>query len=123
VRAVVTGCAGFIGSHLAEKLLSTGWSVLGIDCFSPTYNTSRRRSLIGVMANEFEFEFVEGNINDIDLGPHIENADVVFHLAARPGVRASWTDFAKASDANILATPRVLDALVDHPTPRVVFAS
>lgn len=123
MRAVVTGCAGFIGSHLAEKLLGLGWSVLGIDCFSPTYNTSRRRSLIGVMSNEFEFEFVEGNINDIDLRSHIEDADVVFHLAARPGVRASWTDFANASDANILATQRVLDALVDHPTTRVIFAS
>jgi len=123
VRAIVTGCAGFIGSHLTEKLLGTGWSVLGIDCFSPTYDTSRRRSFVDALAEEPEFEFVEGNINEIDLRPHVGDSDVVFHLAARPGVRASWTDFAKASDANILATQRVLNAVVSHPKTRVVFAS
>ncbi len=123
VRAVVTGCGGFIGSHLTEQLLMTGWSVVGIDCFSPTYSTAERRSVTGRMSEEAAFEFIEGDVNAIDLRPHIEDADVVFHLAARPGVRASWTDFANASDANILATQRVLDAVVPYPATRVVFAS
>lgn len=55
-RAVVTGSAGFIGSHLTEQLLGADWSVVGIDCFSPTYNTSRRRSLIGAISENPAFE-------------------------------------------------------------------
>ncbi len=123
MQAVVTGCAGFIGSHVTEQLLATGWSVLGIDCFSPTYDTSTRRSLIGGLSKHPEFEFIEGDVNDIDLLPHVADADVVFHLAARPGVRASWVDFSNVSRANILATQRVLDAVAVHPSTRLVFAS
>jgi len=123
MRTVVTGCAGFIGSHLTERLLGAGWSVLGIDCFSPTYNTSRRRSVVDALSKEPAFEFIEGDINDIDLLPHIADAEVVFHLAARPGVRASWIDFENASRANILGTQRVLDAVSAHPETRLVFAS
>ncbi|HEX9848036.1 MAG TPA: NAD-dependent epimerase/dehydratase family protein [Acidimicrobiia bacterium] len=122
-RAVVTGCAGFIGSHLTERLLSDGWSVIGIDCLAPTYDTTRRRQLVDRISNDRDFEFIEGNINGVDLRPLLEGADVVFHLAARPGVRASWGDFRQASEANILATQRVLDALIDNPGARLVFAS
>jgi nucleoside-diphosphate-sugar epimerase len=123
LKALVTGCAGFIGSHLTERLLAEGWSVTGIDCFAPTYDTMRRRSLVASVAESGKFEFIEGNINDIDLGAHLSDVDVVFHLAARPGVRASWAEFAHASEANILATQRVLDGLVDRPQTRLVFAS
>jgi nucleoside-diphosphate-sugar epimerase len=123
MRAVVTGCAGFIGSHLTAKLIDTGWTVVGIDCFSPTYDTSRRRSVIDRLSSNSVFEFIEGDINDIDLVPHVADADVVFHLAARPGVRASWDDFANASRANILGTQRILDAVSSEPDTRLVFAS
>lgn len=123
MKAVVTGCAGFIGSHLTERLLAEGWTVTGIDCFAPTYDTIRRRGLVGSMAAEPRFEFIEGNLNDIDLRAHVGDSDVVFHMAARPGVRASWAEFAHASDANILATQRVLDALAESPRTRLVFAS
>lgn len=123
MRAVVTGCAGFIGSHLTERLLDSGWSVLGIDCFAPTYDTASRRSLTASMSRESSFEFVEGDVNDMDLVPPIAEADVVFHLAARPGVRASWVDFDNASRANVLATQRVADAVSKHPGTRLVFAS
>ncbi len=122
-RAMVTGCGGFIGSHLTERLLADGWSVIGIDCLSPTYDTTRRRQLLDRITKDGDFEFIEGNINQVDLRPWLEGADVVFHLAARPGVRASWGDFRLASEANILATQRVLDALVDRPGRRLVFAS
>jgi len=123
MRAVVTGCSGFIGSHLTERLLASGWSVLGLDSFAPTYDTTRRRRFAEGLANSLGFEFIEGSINEIDLRPHLDGADVVFHLAARPGVRASWADFAVASEANILATQRVLDSLTHHPETRLVFAS
>lgn len=123
MKALVTGCAGFIGSHLTERLLADGWTVTGIDCFAPTYDTVRRRAQVTTTAAAPRFEFIEGDLNDIDLGPHVAESDVVFHLAARPGVRASWADFASASEANILATQRVLDALVARPATKLVFAS
>jgi len=94
-----------------------------MDSLAPTYDTTGRRRRIVELANRPGFEFVEGDLNRIDLSHHVEEADVVFHLAARPGVRASWRDFAQVSDANILATQRVLDALVESPETRMVFSS
>lgn len=124
MRALVTGCAGFIGSHLTERLLEDGWSVLGIDAFIPTYGTGRRRSWASAMPSSPHFEFIEADILDLGLAPHLADCDVVFHLAARPGVRASWADFARVSQANIVATQKVLDALSRAaPSSRLVFAS
>lgn len=123
MRAVVTGCAGFIGSHLTERLLSDGWSVLGIDSLAPTYDTLGRRDQVARLVGNRRFEFIEGDLNRIDLSEPVEQSDVVFHLAARPGVRASWRDFAQASDDNIRATQRVLDAVAQHPKSRLIFAS
>lgn len=123
MRALVTGCSGFIGSHLSERLLDAEWSVVGIDSLSPTYDTIGRRRNLEAIASRPGFEFIEGDLNRIDLGHHTAEVDVVFHLAARPGVRASWRDFAQASDANILATQRVLDSLAETERARLVFAS
>ena len=123
MRALVTGCSGFIGSHLSERLLDSGWSVVGIDSLSPTYDTIGRRRNLEAVAKRPNFEFIEGDLNMIDLSHHVGETEVVFHLAARPGVRASWRDFAQASNANILATQRVLDALVETGGSRLVFAS
>lgn len=123
MRALVTGCAGFIGSHLTERLLKDGWSVLGIDAFVPTYGTVRRRSWASKMPSSPYFELIESDLLDLDIAPHLDGCDVVFHLAARPGVRASWADFSRVSQANIVATQRVLDALSRAPDTRLVFAS
>lgn len=123
MRALVTGSAGFIGSHLSERLLGEGWSVLGVDSLAPTYDTARRRARIEEIARHAGFEFIEGDLNEIDVRSHVAGRDIVFHLAARPGVRASWIDFANASRANVLATQRVLDAVSVNPDTRLVFAS
>lgn len=123
MRAVVTGSAGFIGSHLCERLLRDGWSVSGIDAFAPTYDTIGRRARVGRLAAHRGYEFVEGDLNRVELSHLVSEADVVFHLAARPGVRASWRDFAQASNANILATQKVLQAVAEHPSTRLVFSS
>ncbi len=123
MRALVTGCAGFIGSHLSERLLVDGWSVLGVDSFSPTYGTARRRAVVEMISRNARFDFIEGDLSNIDLRPLVAEADVVFHLAARPGVRASWVDFENASRANILVTQRILDAVAASPATRLVFAS
>lgn len=123
MRAVVTGSAGFIGSHLCERLLREGWTVSGIDAFAPTYDTIGRRTGVSRLAAHPRYEFVEGDLNLVELGHMVSEADVVFHLAARPGVRASWRDFTQASNANILATQKVLSAVAEHPRTRLVFAS
>ena len=123
MRALITGCAGFIGSHLTERLLNEGWSVLGVDAFVPTYGTGRRRSWVSEMPFSPHFEFIEADILDLDLAPHLDGCDVVFHLAAKPGVRASWADFNRVAQANIVATQRVLDAVSRSPSTRLVFAS
>lgn len=123
MRAVVTGSAGFIGSHLCERLLSEGWTISGIDAFAPTYDTIGRRTRVAQLAPHPGYEFVEGDLNRVELAHMVSEADVVFHLAARPGVRASWRDFAQASNANILATQKVLEAVAEHPSTHLVFSS
>jgi nucleoside-diphosphate-sugar epimerase len=122
MRVVVTGCAGFIGSHLTERLLADGANVTGVDTFGPTYDTARRRARMSGLAGRRSFEFLEGDLTHLDLPPVLDGADAVFHLAARPGVRASWADFENVSRANILATQRVLDAMKGGGS-RLVFAS
>jgi UDP-glucuronate 4-epimerase len=123
LRAVITGCGGFIGSHLSERLLADGATILGIDSITPTYDTAVRAQRCSDLARSSRFEFIGGDINQLDLRPLFADADVVFHLAARPGVRASWADFRQVSEANVVATQRILDALVGLPDRRMVFAS
>lgn len=122
-KVMVTGCLGFIGSHLTEALLADGTFVVGIDALAPTYDTAGRRGVLSTLAKLDEFEFIEGDLNDVDLSPHVKDVDVVYHLAARPGVRASWADFRRVSEANVLGTQRVLDALTGAPNTQLVFAS
>ena len=122
-RALITGCAGFIGSHLAEELLRRDWAVAGIDNFTPTYETVPRRHIVESLSRSARFRFTEGDLGEMELTQHIEDADVVFHLAARPGVRASWGDFGNSARANIFATQRLLEALTLRPELPLVFAS
>lgn len=122
-KVMVTGCLGFIGSHLTEALLADGTFVVGIDALAPTYDTAGRRGILGTLARLDEFEFIEGDLNDVDLTPHVQDVEVVYHLAARPGVRASWADFRRVNEANVLGTQRVLDALTSAPSTQLVFAS
>lgn len=123
MRAVVTGCAGFIGSHLTERLLDDGWSVIGIDAIAPTYDTLGRRRQTELLSEHRSFEFIEGDINRIELSELVGDSEVVYHLAARPGVRASWRDFAQVSEANIQATQKVLDSIALSPGTRLIFGS
>jgi nucleoside-diphosphate-sugar epimerase len=117
VRYVVTGAAGFIGSHLAEGLLAAGHEVLGVDAFTDYYDRARKeRNAAGI-------EVVEADLADADLGPLRAGADGVFHLAGQPGVRASWgDDFELYVRRNVLVTQRVFEAAAAAGI-RVVFAS
>jgi UDP-glucuronate 4-epimerase len=124
MQAVVTGAAGFIGSHLAERLLARGDAVRGIDRFSPSYDPALKRHNAAALAGYQGFELIEGDLNDLELARVVADAEVIFHLAAQPGVRVSWgADFDIYLSDNVLATQRLLEAARACEVPRVVLAS
>ncbi len=124
MRAVVTGCAGFIGSHLAGALLRDGWSVVGIDCFNDNYGRSQKLKNLHEVAGWDLFEFVPIDLARGDLGDLVEGCDIVFHLAAEPGVRASWgRRYEKYLQNNVLASQHLLEAMTVRPGIRLVYAS
>ncbi len=123
-RALVTGCAGFIGSHLSESLLADGHAVLGVDCFNDNYG--RRDKLVNLETAQSwdDFEFVPIDLARGDLLDLVEECDQVFHLAAEPGVRASWGQrFETYVRNNVLATQHLLEAARQWPEKRFVYAS
>jgi nucleoside-diphosphate-sugar epimerase len=123
MHALVTGCAGFIGSHLSERLLGDGWTVTGVDAFRPYYpRAEKERNLAGLSA-EPGFDLVEADLCEADLAPLMARADAVFHLAAQAGVRKSFDDFAGYTRDNVVATQRVFAASLDAGVERVVWAS
>lgn len=123
-RALVTGCAGFIGSHLTESLLKDGIAVVGVDCFNANYGRPQKLENLRHALDWDLFEFVPLDLSTGDLGSLVSEVDVVFHLAAEPGVRSSWGDrFQRYLTNNILATQQLLRALEAHPGRRLVYAS
>jgi nucleoside-diphosphate-sugar epimerase len=121
VRALVTGVAGFIGSHLAESLIARGDTVIGVDCFTPYYDRAvKERNVAGL-----KIEFVEADLRSAEIELLLDGVDVVFHQAAQAGVRLSWSHgFADYVGHNVLATQRLLEAVVvARPAARVIYAS
>jgi UDP-glucuronate 4-epimerase len=125
VRALVTGCAGFIGSHLTEELLADGVEVIGIDCFKDNYQRPPKLRNLGHQAKDWEaFEFVPIDLSLGDLDDIVAEADVIYHLAAEPGVRASWgARFERYVRNNVVATQHLLEATKPFPAKRFVYAS
>jgi UDP-glucuronate 4-epimerase len=120
----VTGCAGFIGSHLTEALLADGSEVVGVDCFNDNYG--RREKLHNLeTAREWDgFDFVPVDLSRGELGDLVAECDAVYHLAAEPGVRSSWgLRFDQYLRNNVLATQLLLEAMRDNPGTRFVYAS
>lgn len=121
---VVTGCAGFIGSHLAESLLEDGAPVLGIDCFNDNYPRARKLENLRRLTDWDAFEFVPVDLAGGDLDDLLADAEVVYHLAAEPGVRTSWgARYERYLRNNLLATQQLLEVLGRRPSLRMVFAS
>ncbi|MDO8840908.1 GDP-mannose 4,6-dehydratase [Methanocalculus sp.] len=106
-KALVTGCAGFIGSTLTDRLLADGFEVIGIDRFSDYYNRELKEQNLAAAMQHPRFTLIEEDIVEMDVFPAV---DYVFHLAAQAGVRASWgRSFDIYTRDNIQATQRLLD--------------
>ncbi len=124
MKCLVTGAAGFIGSHICERLIKEGRSVIGIDNFMDYYSRSLKESNISGLQSDPNFEFIEKSILDCDLIRLLENVDAVFHQSAQAGIRASWgSSFRIYSDNNILATQMLLEAAKKSPVKKFVYAS
>jgi UDP-glucuronate 4-epimerase len=123
VSVVITGVAGFIGSHLAERLLDDGQDVLGFDCFTDYYSPATKESHLSKIAKHPSFRLERVDLAQDDVAGSLRVATHVYHLAGQPGVRASWgAGFDGYVRNNIIATQRVVEALRDSST-RLVFAS
>ena len=121
---MVTGAAGFIGSHLVERLSADGHEVVAVDCLTPYYDVTQKEDALDVLRRLPGTDVVEADLWTCDLGALIDGTDIVFHQAGQPGVRDSWrAGFEPYVKQNVLVTQRLLDAVVDSPVDRFVFAS
>jgi nucleoside-diphosphate-sugar epimerase len=124
-KVIVTGAAGFIGSHLAETLLKQGKEVIGIDEFNDYYDPSFKRKNVAELHWTPNFKLIEGDIQNLDWAKLLTDVEVIYHQAAQAGVRASWgTGFRSYTERNINATQILLEAAKDAKNlKRLVFAS
>jgi nucleoside-diphosphate-sugar epimerase len=123
-HVVVTGAAGFIGSHLAEALLDQGREVVGIDAFTGPVPPAEKWANLARLLERPGFRLHRLDLATAEIGPLLEGAAAVFHQAARPGVRSSFGQgFAGYLHDNVLATQRLLESCVRAEVPRLVFAS
>jgi UDP-glucuronate 4-epimerase len=123
-RILVTGAAGFIGSHLCERLCADGYEVVGVDCFLDNYPRAFKEANLERLLDCGLFSFVEGDLSRMGLKSSLESVTGVFHFAARPGVRESWgSHFDEYLSNNVLAAQKLLEALKEQPDVFVLYAS
>jgi nucleoside-diphosphate-sugar epimerase len=110
MKCLVTGAAGFIGSHLCERLLQLGHEVAGVDGFIPYYPRAVKEANLAGFRHHPRFRWHPLDLRGDDLGPALDGAEAVFHLAAMAGLTKSWTDFGLYESCNVRATFRLLEA-------------
>ena len=122
-RCLVTGAAGFIGSHLSEALLAKGHEVVGVDAFIPYYPRPIKEKNLETARRNPRFHFHELDLRAAELGPVVEGCDVIFHEAAMAGLMRSWSEFDLYVTCNMIATKRVLEAARDAKVPQIIHIS
>jgi UDP-glucuronate 4-epimerase len=121
---LVTGGAGFIGSHLVDRLLAEGREVVGIDAFTGYYSRRRKERNLESASRKGGFRLVEGDLLDLDLDGLVRGVDGIVHLAGEPGVRRSWGGaLRRYLERNVVSTERLLEAAWRNGVPRFVYAS
>ncbi|MEO1449255.1 MAG: NAD-dependent epimerase/dehydratase family protein [Bacteroidota bacterium] len=121
---LITGGAGFIGSHLTDTLLADGWSVTVLDNLDPYYDPELKRANIALQADHPRYRFIEGDIRDGDLINQIEGEfTAIMHLAAKAGVRPSIKDPVTYMDVNVKGTQNLLEFARAREIKQFVFAS
>ncbi len=124
MKSVITGAAGFIGSHLTERMLAAGHEVVGVDNFLDNYPRRFKEHNLANFRDHPRFAFVGDDLLRTDLSRLLADATYVFHLAGQPGVRASWgKEFTRYTDNNITATQLLLEAAKEVPLAKFVYAS
>ena len=122
-RIVVTGAAGFIGSHLCEALVARGDQVVGIDCFTDYYGRPAKEENLARLLASPGFRFAEADLRSDELEPLLDGADVVINEAATPGLVLSWDDFDRYQSCNLGAAKRLVDASIAVGVGHLVQAS
>jgi UDP-glucose 4-epimerase len=123
-KCLVTGVAGFIGSHLGEKLIDIGYEVIGVDGFISYYSREIKERNLTKLMKSSRFKFIEGNLLDLNLISIISDMDYIFHQAAQAGVRTSWgADFYIYTENNIRATQYLLESCKNKKIKKFIYAS
>ena len=120
MKTLVTGCAGFIGSHLVDKLLEQGYEVIGMDCFTDYYHREIKEKNISNALKNNNFKLIEEDIMNMDNFPEV---DYVFHLAAQAGVRHSLENPFIYEKVNGMGTLNIFEMAREHPVENLVYAS
>ena len=124
MKSVITGVAGFIGSHLAERLLLLGHEVVGVDKFLDNYPQPFKESNLSGLRGHERCKFIDRDVMGLDLHQLLDGVDYLFHLAGQPGVRASWgTEFTRYTENNVMATQMLLEAAKGKKLRKFVYAS
>ncbi len=120
---LVTGAAGFVGSHLSEQLIAKGHKVIGVDAFIPYYPRALKEQNLAAFRAEPRFTFVEADLRTADLAPVLEGVETIFHLAAMAGLLRSWREFESYMTCNVLATQRLLETSVQQQVAHLIHIS
>ena len=120
----ITGCAGFIGSHLSERFLKEGHQVIGIDNFDSFYKREIKEKNLEILKKHSKFQFIEGDLKDSSVFARIDSTiDIIIHLAAKAGVLPSLKDPIAYLNDNVIATQNLLNLCKERNIKKFVFAS